>query len=115
MALTAYKVVVGQDLDQLAVRVVAQAAIDGKNVHGPVQYNVDERNYMQTMVGGAASIAVAGATTGYDVVSKNSIDELEVAVLALADTWLLVGPAIYNPDSRLFSQTVVQGGIAPGV
>lgn len=114
MALTAYKVVIGEDLDALQRNVVAQAAIDSKNVIGEAQYNVDERNWFQTMAGGAASVAAPGATTGFDVITGNSNDELETKVLALADTWLLVGGAGYNPDTRQYYQTMVQGGIAPG-
>lgn len=117
MALTAYKIVTGSELVQLRTRVKAEALIGPKQCLGPALYNADERVYMQTMVGGAApTVATSDAAmTDYNVIAKPSIDELEVAVLALGDTWLLHGPAQYNMDDRLYTQTVLIGGIAGGV
>lgn len=116
MALTAYKIVTGSELVQLQTRVKAEALIGPKQCYGPASYNVDERAYMQTMVGGAAPTVATGteAMTDYKVIAKPSIDELEAAVLALGDTWLLYGPAQYNMDDRLYTQTVLIGGVADG-
>lgn len=115
MALTAYQVITGNDLDELERNVLAAALIDDKLVYGSFQFSEALGQYYQTMLAGDVAEPGEIANTGYSIIGDDSHDGLIAKVLEAADTMVPYGGASYNEAIGKWYQQMIIGSHAGAV